>query len=701
MIKECFDCLYDMCSGGLDILGTGTTGSGRHLAGRFIETDVVHNEITAQMKSTHMYFPDANTIFEIGGQDSKYIHMKDGHIRDFTMNKICSAGTGSFLEEQAEQLGIRIEDQFASTAACSVSPFDLGSRCTVFMDTELVNALSKGVTVSDISAGLAYSIAENYLEKVVENRPVGENIVFQGGVASNPAVVKAFSVILGKPVHVHPHNRISGAIGAALIARDRVEKEGRSSPAAGSLRDRIGRDYEVTCFECCHCSNRCQVNRITIEEETIYFGDTCERYTAQQRLEKKDTKTGLPDLFRERKELLYSHIRNLEKALGMVGLPMVSFMTEALPFWAVFFNRLGFRVKPSPPSNSVIFEEGLKKLPAETCLPIKLAFGHPQWFADRGVDWIFLPSLIDPKPRDSVPLCPYAENVPFMVRAAVDVDLLSPRVDLNSGVDAFLWSLAPLREKLKVGLPDLKKAFEAAAEAQKDFYDQLRIRGENIVAEASANKEKIWVILGKPYNLHDKFLNLNLARHLKNLGVLAVPIDFLDPEGESDDWPGMPIWWFNQRMLKAALWAADKPGVYPVIITNFGCGPDAFGLKHFARILRGKHHLVLEFDEHRAEAGLITRLEAFMDEIRDDPGAGGQPRSRSLRKSEGDLSKEELKERTFIMPHFADHVFAFSGAFKAMGFSAERLSPPGQPNPGMGGAVQFWQGMPSLHPSDG
>ena len=219
VIREGFQCLFEKCNRNLKLLGVGTTGSGRYLAGRILQADAVHNEITCQLISTIHYYPDVDTIFEIGGQDSKFISVKDGQIADFTMNKICAAGTGSFLEEQADQVGIRIEEEFSSLAKQSSSPHDLGSRCTVFMDTELVNALSSGISIPDACAGLAYSIVRNYLEKVVAERPIGDHIVFQGGVASNPSVVQAFSLWLGKKIAVHPYNRISGAIGAALYAQ--------------------------------------------------------------------------------------------------------------------------------------------------------------------------------------------------------------------------------------------------------------------------------------------------------------------------------------------------------------------------------------------------------------------------------------------------------------------------------------------------
>ncbi len=271
VLKEGYRLLEEICPAGFELLGIGTTGSGRHLAGTLLEADVVHNEITCQLRSAVRYFPDVDTIFEIGGQDSKFIAARDGKIADFAMNKICAAGTGSFLEEQAEILGVRIEDDFSRLAASSAEPADLGSRCTVFMESELADALGRGVPVADISAGLAYSIARNYLEKVVAGRPIGRVIVFQGGVASNPAVVRAFALETGRDIHVHPHNRISGAIGAALMAAERIGAAGKRSPDAAAVARKLARDYKVTGFTCGQCSNRCQVNRIAFADEVVYL----------------------------------------------------------------------------------------------------------------------------------------------------------------------------------------------------------------------------------------------------------------------------------------------------------------------------------------------------------------------------------------------------------------------------------------------
>ena len=274
-IGQGLDIIRDSVGEKLQVLGVAVTGSGRYLAAHLLGADLVKNEITCQLRAAVEIAPDVDTIFEIGGQDSKYIHVRDGHIDDFVMNKICAAGTGSFLEEQAEYLGVAIVDEFSRLAAASTAPSELGCQCTVFMHSEVVAAQRRGASTPDLCAGLAYSVARNYLDRVVSGRPIGRSIMFQGGVASNPSVVAAFQQILGSPVRVHPYAKVSGAIGAALLVRG-------ARPTATAFRGFDAcRDQEVESFECQACANRCQVNQILIERHKVYFGDACERYSSR------------------------------------------------------------------------------------------------------------------------------------------------------------------------------------------------------------------------------------------------------------------------------------------------------------------------------------------------------------------------------------------------------------------------------------
>ncbi|MHC4560526.1 MAG: acyl-CoA dehydratase activase, partial [Planctomycetota bacterium] len=306
VINEGLDQIRERYGDRLEILGVGVTGSGRHLAAQVLRADVVRNEITAQLTSTAHYFPDVDTVFEIGGQDSKYIEAKGGRLLDFEMNKICSAGTGSFLEEQAQRLGIDIREEFTKHALSGTLPCELGTRCTVFMDSELVHALQQGASIGNLCAGLAYSVARNYLDKVVAGRPIGETVVFQGGTASNGAVVAAFRKILGRNVHIHPYNRLSGAIGAALLAARQMECAPYKTNFVGFEACNTA---TVSSFECKGCENRCEVNKVTASGRSAHFGDICERYTEKdlyrsEDIESMKTRRPFPELFALRKDLL-------------------------------------------------------------------------------------------------------------------------------------------------------------------------------------------------------------------------------------------------------------------------------------------------------------------------------------------------------------------------------------------------------------
>jgi predicted CoA-substrate-specific enzyme activase len=688
VLKEGFALLKEKCHGGFKLLGIGSTGSGRYLAGQLFQADVVRNEITCQLAGTVGYFPAVDTIFEIGGQDSKFISVKQGKILDFTMNKICAAGTGSFLEEQTEPLGIRIENEFSEQAARSRAPYDLGSRCTVFMDTELVRAAARGVPFPDICAGLAFSVARNYIEKVVAGRAIGRTIVFQGGVASNPAVVKAFSLLLDRPIHVHSYNRISGAIGAALLAREKVLTSGRVSADQNTLEQRISQPHQVTSFECSHCSNHCQVNRIKFAQDVIYFGDTCERYTSQQysakvRLKmKKIEETEFPDLFAKRQALLDSCLKAPAAPARRIAIPKTSVMIEYLPFWSAFFRRLGCEVVVSPNSNTEVLEQGLRSVTAETCLPIKITYGHVSALKKLDADWIFFPSLVDlhRNPLESFYLCPYSENAPFMVKSTMEGKFLFPSIVFGSGAEDFLKSTEEIVKALDIESEQILDAYTAGWKAQREFVRKIKARGREILKQ-SEDKDLIRLaVLGRPYNLYDSFLNMNLAKHFQKLEVQALPMDFLPfEEAIPAQWPGTPPWRYNQLILQAAVWCSEHAGVYPVILSNFGCGPDAFNLRHVEKILEITPHLLLEFDEHRAEAGLITRMEAFLDEVRESRrekirNAWSAPVAERLRKME--LPAEEYKTRRFIIPYFSDHAHAFAGALRSAGIEAQVLQLP-------------------------
>lgn len=665
-IGQGLDMIRDRLGARLHVLGVAVTGSGRQLGAHLLGADLVKNEITCQLRGAVEIAPDVDTIFEIGGQDSKYIHVRDRHVQDFVLNKICAAGTGSFLEEQADHLGVAIVDEFSNLAGTSTAPADLGCQCTVFMHSKVVAEQRDGTATRDLCAGLAYSVAHNYLDRVVSGRPIGHSVMFQGGVASNPSVVAAFRQILGAPVRVHPYATISGAIGAALLVRE-------ADPPTSFFRGlNACRNKEVTSFECKACANRCQVNQILVDHCKIYFGDVCERYSSRAA---DHAKTDVPDLVARWHQIEQPYLLPPAVSRGRIGIPLASTLIGQLPFWNVFFSRLGYEVVPSQQSSHATLQAGLRRLPTETCLPIKLAFGHVQELVELGVDHIFLPSVLTQSgdnPRFSHS-CPYVQAVPYMIKAALSASFLTPEVHLSRGEDAFATGLAPALSPLGITRNEIVEAYREGSAASAEFRRRILDAGREVLDGV----RQALVVIGKPYNVFDPYLNLNLLEHLRRLNVTAIPMWYLPIEDvELDPQSDRLPWHLNRMIVRAVRCCQSDDRLFPVLVSSFGCGPDAFMQMHLERMLEGRPALVLEFDEHRGEAGLLTRLEAFLDEIEDSGREACRPVTAKSKVLTGFGSEPGCDRQSFFIPYFSDHAYAYSGALKAAGHQARVLPLP-------------------------
>ena len=671
--------------GDLKVLAVGTTGSGRHLAARALGGDTVKNEITAQMTSAAQYFPDVDTVFEIGGQDSKYIGARDGRLAAFEMNKICAAGTGSFLEEQAERLGVKIKHDFAAHALESDSPQDLGSRCTVFMDTELVRAQQRGVPLADICAGLAYSIARNYLEKVVSNHQVGNTVVFQGGTASNQAVVAAMRALTGKRIVVHPFNRISGAIGAALLGAREHQRTREPSKFRGYDSCK---DAKTRSFECKRCPNRCLVTRIEVGGQISHFGDTCERYTERDGQADIDQASRPPDFFAARDALMQSLLPPRRPGRPRAILPRASNMLEVAPLWAWALDELGYDVSLTPPSTLELIELGSSGLAAEVCLPIKIASGHIRRALREDADIVFFPSLMELPDRTSdgkTHTCFYPQELPHLLRgeSGPKAKLVAPQCSVSATRDGVREAVQELVRHLGVDQRKAWRAMKRGLAVQKRFDRERAVLGRSALERFG---DRAVVVLGRPYNLHDPLINLDLAKRLRRLSLPAIPMDLLPLERTSLGNRYWRILWRHTRdQLRTLELIRSRPGLFPLLISSFGCGLDAFGFKHLEEPLSRKPSLTLEFDEHRGEAGVVTRLEAFIDELDehlsfDAPVIEGDtfvPSSVTSGIWEARPRKvtPPLSGRIFV-PNISEHAYAIAASLHSVGFETEVLPPP-------------------------
>jgi predicted CoA-substrate-specific enzyme activase len=609
----------------IEIRGVGTTGSGRELIGELVGADTVNDEITAHKTGAvhvcrQMGLEMVDTIFEIGGQDSKFISIRDGVVVDFTMNEACAAGTGSFLEEQAEKLGVDIKGEFARLALGSTSPARLGERCTVFMERDVTALLLKGADVGDLCAGLAYSVALNYLNRVVRGRKIGDVIFFQGGTAYNDSVAAAFSQILSKRIIVPPHNGVVGAIGMALIARDRMRGTGRPSRFRGYSLRRV--NFATREFVCRACSNYCDMNEFTIEGQRTYWGDKCsDKFRKRARTERRPV---FEDLVPLRDKLLEEVWRPPDPARRRptVGMPRAMYFYERFPFWCAYFQELGFDVAVSPATDRKIAALGDELTIAQPCFPVKVAHGHVQELLDQGVDYIFLPNVLNseaPESRVDSHLCPWNQTLPFVVRAAprfesAGAKFLSPTVHFRYGRKHVERELAAFARTLGVARRRSDRAATAAYAAQGAFTDALLEAGAQALARLHETGEPALVLLGRAYNLYDRSVNCDVPRKLRSLyGVNVLPMDFLplDLEDITEVNPNM-YWNSGRKILAAARIARRHRNLHLVYITNFKCGPDSY-IKSFLDDAAGRPSLVLQFDGHSNDAGFLTRCEAYLD----------------------------------------------------------------------------------------
>ena len=615
----------------LKILGVGTTGSGRELIGEVVGADVVNDEITAHKTGAlhvaqTLGLPPVDTIFEIGGQDSKFISIENGVVVDFAMNEACAAGTGSFLEEQAEKLGISIKGEFARLALSAPTPTRLGERCTVFMERDVTSWLHKGESVPNILAGLAYSIALNYLNRVVRGRKIGDVIYFQGGTAYNDAVAAAFACLLNKTIYVPPHNGVIGAIGMALIARQWHRATGGATRFRGYDLSRL--KMTTRDFVCQACSNLCEMKEFTIEGQKSYWGDKCsDRF-------RKPSVTGrkpvIEDLFAYREKVIEEITGRPWNATPertgdkiVVGLPRAMAMLDHYPFWHRYFTEAGMDVVLSPPTDPRIAAAGVELAIAQPCYPIQIAHGHVQALLDMGVDYVLLPNLLDAESNPDYPCiahyCPWNQTLPWVIRSAPQLEpyrhkFLIPTLHFQLGRDYIKRALAECVRKLGVSRRTSDRAVDAAYAAQREFQQRLLEAGRRALDTLVRTGEPGIIIVGRSYNIYDRNVNCDVPRKLRHrYGANVIPLDFLVTGREfiGDLHPNM-YWTSGQKILAAARLAREYPNLHVIYVSNFKCGPDSY-IKHFTRDAAGSPYLVLQFDGHGNDAGYMTRCEAYLD----------------------------------------------------------------------------------------
>jgi predicted CoA-substrate-specific enzyme activase len=621
--------IMDEIGGRVDIRGVATTGSGRNVVGDFLNADLIIDEITAHARGAVEIDPMVDTIFEIGGQDSKYISISNTYPLDFDMNKVCAAGTGSFLHELANKYGINIVEEFQEIALSSDHPIKLAERCTVFMESDLVSYHQKGVPQNDLMAGLCYAIVHNYLNRVVGKRMIGQRVMFLGGPSLNKGVVAAFEDVLGRALLVPKHREILGGFGAALSLQEEMVNAGKTKGTYRNLEraihDKMGFKEKV-CRADPNCHNQCKLKIYDFDGRRCIWGGECGRYELNRGKGNKEE-----NVFQLRENIWLTYMLGLYEELGSeplmkvdgrptVGMQRSLYTLQTGVLWAHFFDRLGFRLVLTPPTNSQISRKGIEAMTAETCYPVKVSHGHVKILQAK-TRYLFLPIIINmptPEEKETGFYCPLVQSNEYMVRMALDLDssmILNPILHMKYDASTLALELEQqISTKMNLSKSAIKKALEYALDRQDEFIKAIYKKGKEIMDAHDPEKPMV-IVTGRPYNLYDDRLNLRLGRQLAKIGVSAMPMDFIDvSKVDLSDFPSM-YWGLGAQILRTAKVIKEHQNFFGLHITNFSCGADSF-LEHFFKyIMKEKPFLILELDEHSAVAGMMTRLEAFQNVI--------------------------------------------------------------------------------------
>lgn len=621
------------------ITGLGVCGSGRQIAGLHALTDAVINEIIAHAAAAVHFDPGVDTIFEIGGQDAKYTYLVNGVPSDYAMNEACSAGTGSFLEESAwETLGVKME-AIAGVALEAGSPPNFNDQCAAFIASDIKNAIHEGIVTADIVAGLVYSVCMNYANRVKGNRPMGGKVFMQGGVCYNEAVPSAMAVLTGKEIIVPPEPGLMGAFGVALEVEKRMA-HGLLAPGRFDLKQLAGR--EVTYhkpFTCKggreKCDRRCDIALVELEGRRYPFGGACNRYDNLRRRVTHDV--AALDLVRVRQRMVFEQFAPTPAEGGRprVALNRSFLVNTYYPLYATFFNALGMiPVLPASPS-----PEGVDSRNAPFCHPVELAHGffHSLLTLEQPPEFIFLPHFKAVPAMDgnaNSQVCPLVQGETFYLQTAFKdqiealaekgTKLLTPLLDLTGGLARAREPLEKSARDMGIGRQTARKALDKALAAQQSCLDRLKQTGREALAALDADPERMAIVIfGRPYNAFASEAHMGIPHKFASRGVMVIPMDLLPVENEASK--RHMYWGMGQQILMAARFVARHPQLFGCYITNFSCGPDSFVLGYFRSIMGRKPALTLELDSHTADAGIETRIEAFLDIIaafRNQPTGG-------------------------------------------------------------------------------
>ncbi len=596
--------LADVLPASARIARSCSTGYGEGLLKTAFRLDEGEVETIAHCTAASFFDPQVDCVLDIGGQDMKCIKLKNGTVDTILLNEACSSGCGSFIENFANSLGYTAE-AFAEEALFAENPVDLGTRCTVFMNSNVKQAQKEGASVADISAGLAYSVIKNALYKVIklaDAADLGRHVVVQGGTFHNRAVLRAFEQVAGVEAVCPDISGIMGAFGAALIARERYCGQPTATLSPSAVAELT---YTATATRCGGCSNRCMltVNRFPDGRRHI-TGNRCERGAGEKAGEKA------PNLVAYKQERMFAYPPLDNPTRGTLGIPRVLNLYENYPYWATFFRELGFQVVLSPPSDRQIYTLGMESIPSESeCYPAKMAHGHVQWLVNQGISTVFHPCVFYEKQETPGAQnhynCPivvsYAENLKNNVEAIADggVRYIRPFIAFTDEKTATQRLVRVCAEEWGIPAREVRAAAALAWAEQERAKADVRAEGRRRLAEMESKGGRGIVLAGRPYHI-DPEINHGIPEMIASYGLTVFTEDSLPVEQE----PTRPLrvtdqWVYHSRLYTAAEFVARRPDLELVQLNSFGCGLDAVTTDQVAEILENSNRLytVLKIDE--------------------------------------------------------------------------------------------------------
>ncbi|MCH5332772.1 MAG: 2-hydroxyacyl-CoA dehydratase [Agathobacter sp.] len=658
-----------------------STGYGEALLKAALMLDDGEVETVAHYYAAAFFDPKVDCILDIGGQDMKCIKIKNQTVDSVQLNEACSSGCGSFIETFAKSLNFSVQD-FAKEALFAKNPIDLGTRCTVFMNSKVKQAQKEGASVADISAGLAYSVIKNALFKVIklsDAKDLGENIVVQGGTFYNDAILRSFEKIAGAHATRPDIAGIMGAFGAALIARERHEAGYQTTMLTIEQINEL--TYTTKLARCQGCTNHCllTINRFSDNRQYI-TGNRCERGLGQEK-----NKENIPNLYEYKNKRLFDYepLPAAEAPRGVVGIPRVLNLYENYPFWAVFFKKLGFSVVLSPQSTRKLYELGIESIPSESeCYPAKLVHGHIAWLIHQNVDFIFYPAI--PYERNEFPdsnnhyNCPivtsYSENIKNNVDEITrgEVRFLNPFMAFTSEEILSRQLVDCFREEFHIPEAEVRDAVSEGWKELEVTRLEMQKKGEEVLKYMEENHRRGIVLAGRPYHV-DPEINHGIPEMINAYGICVLTEDSISHLGELErPLIVMDQWMYHSRLYSAANYIKTREDLDLIQLNSFGCGLDAVTTDCVSDILTssGKIYTCLKIDEVNNLGAARIRIRSLLSAIRVKEKKQEKRTIRPANYERVIFTEEMRKNYTIICPQMSPiHFDLLLPAFRAAGYN--------------------------------